>query len=59
MRIIRKVFRTVPALAALALCAAAPLSAGSRAADNLLSLVPADAASVAFDALQAAREVRV
>jgi hypothetical protein len=56
MRIFRTVSRTVPALAALALCAAAPLSAGSRSADNLLSLVPADAASVAVIRLNDLRE---
>jgi hypothetical protein len=49
--------RFAPALAALALCAAAaPLSAGSRSADNLLSLVPADAASVAVIRLSDLRE---
>jgi len=56
MRLFRSVSRTVPALAALVLCAAAPLSADSRSADNLLSLVPADAASVAVIRLNDLRE---
>jgi hypothetical protein len=43
--------------AALALCAAAaPLSAASRSADSLLSLVPADAASVAVVRLSDLRD---
>jgi hypothetical protein len=56
MRISRLASRIVPALAALALGAAAPLLAATRSADNLLSLVPADAASVAVIRLNDLRE---
>jgi hypothetical protein len=57
MRISRLASRFLPAAAALALCAAAaPLSAASHSADSLLSLVPADAASVAVIRLSDLRE---
>ena len=55
MRISRLASRILPALAALALCGA-PLSAASRSSDALLSLVPADAASVAVVRLNDLRE---
>ncbi|HEX5854114.1 MAG TPA: hypothetical protein VFZ57_00725 [Thermoanaerobaculia bacterium] len=57
MRITRLPSRFSLAAAALALCAAAaPLPAASRSADALLSLVPADAASVAVIRLNDLRE---
>lgn len=56
MRTSRLVSRIVPALGALALCAAAPLAAASRSGSDLLSLVPADAASVAVIRLSDLRE---
>jgi hypothetical protein len=57
MRISRLLSRSLLAGTALALCAAAaPLSAASRSADALLSLVPADAASVAVVRLNDLRE---
>lgn len=57
MRISRLLSRFLLAGTALALCAAAaPLSAASRSANALLSLVPADAASVAVVRLSDLRE---
>jgi hypothetical protein len=57
MRTPRLLSRFLLAGTALALCAAAaPLSAASRSADALLSLVPADAASVAVVRLNDLRE---
>ena len=56
MRTSRLVSRIVPALGALALCAATPLTAASRSGSDLLSLVPADAASVAVIRLSDLRE---
>lgn len=57
MRISRLLSRFFLAGTTLALCAAAPpLSAASRSADALLSLVPADAASVAVVRLNDLRE---
>jgi hypothetical protein len=52
----RLAFSIGPALVALALSAAPPLSAASRSADSLLSLVPGDAASVAVIRLSDLRE---
>lgn len=57
MRIFRQGLRFALAASALAFCAAAaPLSAASRSAGDLLSLVPADAASVAVVHLSDLRE---
>jgi hypothetical protein len=57
MRIPRLLSRFLVAAAVLALCAvAAPLPAASRSVDALLSLVPADAASVAVVRLSDLRE---
>ena len=56
MRTSRVVSRFAGAFSVLALCAAAPLAAGSRSAGDLLSLVPADAASVAVVRLADLRE---
>jgi hypothetical protein len=56
MKTSRLVSRLAAACGVLALCAAAPLAAASRSANDLLSLVPADAASVAVVRLSDLRE---